>query len=48
LKNRGKTVVAVTHDDRYFAVADQVVKLEEGKIVQSLRHERELETIVVT
>ena len=42
LKARGKTVVAVTHDDRYFAVADQVVKLEEGKVVQTLRHETEL------
>jgi len=42
LKSRGKTVVAVTHDDRYFAVADQVIKLEEGKVVQSLRHETEL------
>jgi putative ATP-binding cassette transporter len=42
LKSRGKTVVAVTHDDRYFAVADQVIKLEEGKVVQALRHEMEL------
>ncbi|MGA2253745.1 MAG: cyclic peptide export ABC transporter [Thermoguttaceae bacterium] len=42
LKSRGKTVVAVTHDDRYFAVADQVIKLEEGKVVQTLRQEREL------
>lgn len=35
LKRRGKAVVAVTHDDRYFHVADCVVKLEEGKIVES-------------
>lgn len=35
LKSRGKTVVAVTHDDRYFAAADCVIKLEEGRIVQS-------------
>ena len=40
LKSRGKTVVAVTHDDRYFAAADQVIKLEEGQVVQTLRHER--------
>jgi putative ATP-binding cassette transporter len=39
LKNRGKTVVAVTHDDRYFDAADQVIKLEEGKVVRTLRHE---------
>jgi putative ATP-binding cassette transporter len=43
LKRRGKTVVAVTHDDRYFDAADQLIKLEEGKVVQALRHETELE-----
>jgi putative ATP-binding cassette transporter len=32
LKRRGKTVVAITHDDRYFAVADRLVKLEEGRV----------------
>jgi putative ATP-binding cassette transporter len=32
LKRRGKTVVAVTHDDRYFSTADRVVKLEDGKL----------------
>ncbi len=42
LKSRGKTVVAVTHDDRYFALADQVIKMEEGHVVQTLRHESEL------
>ena len=39
LKRRGKTVVAVTHDDRYFAGADRLIKLEEGKIVDAFRHE---------
>jgi putative ATP-binding cassette transporter len=34
LRLKGKTVVAITHDDRYFSAADRVVKLEEGKIVQ--------------
>jgi cyclic peptide transporter len=32
LKRRGKTVVAITHDDRYFEHADRVIKLEEGRI----------------
>ena len=32
LKNRGKTVIAITHDDRYFDVADRVITLEEGRI----------------
>lgn len=39
LKSRGKTVVAVTHDDRFFEEADRVIKLEEGKVVAALRHE---------
>ncbi len=30
LKRRGKLVVVVTHDDRYFHVADEVIKLDEG------------------
>jgi putative ATP-binding cassette transporter len=39
LKRQGKTVVAITHDDRYFAGADRVIKLEEGKVVEAFRHE---------
>jgi len=34
LKEQGKSVLAITHDDRYFACADRVVKLEDGKAVQ--------------
>lgn len=34
LKERGKTVIAVTHDDHYFHVADRVVKMEYGKMVE--------------
>ena len=34
---QGKTVVAITHDDRYFALADRVVKLEAGRIVSDTR-----------
>lgn len=33
LKARGKCVVVVTHDDRYFALGDRVLKLEAGRIV---------------
>lgn len=33
LKRQGKTVFAATHDDRYFHVADRVLKLEYGKFV---------------
>jgi len=35
LCERGKAVVVITHDDRYFHLGDRVVKLEEGAIVDS-------------
>ncbi|MFG2027202.1 cyclic peptide export ABC transporter [Streptomyces sp. NPDC048825] len=35
LREQGRTVVAITHDDRYFGVADQVLKLERGKAVEA-------------
>ena len=34
LKSEGKTVIAVTHDEKYFDVADRIIKIEEGKIVE--------------
>jgi putative ATP-binding cassette transporter len=33
LRGRGKTVVVITHDDRYFPLADRVLKLDNGAIV---------------
>jgi len=30
LKARGKAVVVITHDDRYFSIADRVIKLDYG------------------
>ena len=35
LQARGKTVVAVTHDDRFFGLADRVLKLDYGRLVAS-------------
>jgi putative ATP-binding cassette transporter len=35
LKERGKTVVLISHDDRFFHLGDRVIKLDEGKMVQS-------------
>ncbi len=32
LRDRGKTVLVITHDDRYFDVADRIIKLERGRI----------------
>jgi putative ATP-binding cassette transporter len=39
LKLRGKTVVAVTHDDHYFGIADWIVKLDEGKMAEAFPQE---------
>lgn len=36
LKAQGKTVIAITHDDRYFSCCDQVIKMEHGTIVDKL------------
>jgi len=33
LRDRGKTVVVISHDDRYFYVADRIIKLDYGRIV---------------
>jgi putative ATP-binding cassette transporter len=35
LKAAGTTVIAATHDDRYFHLADRVVKMEDGRFVDS-------------
>ncbi len=35
LKERGKGVIVITHDDRYFHLADHVVKLERGEVMAS-------------
>lgn len=32
LKGKGKTVLVISHDDRYYHVADRVIKLERGKV----------------
>ncbi|HEX2939024.1 MAG TPA: cyclic peptide export ABC transporter, partial [Ruminiclostridium sp.] len=33
LKEKGKLIIAVTHDDRYFGQADKQIKMEVGKVV---------------
>lgn len=32
LKSRGKTILVITHDDRYYHLGDRIVKLEYGKV----------------
>ncbi|EGW20574.1 MULTISPECIES: cyclic peptide export ABC transporter [Methylobacter] len=36
LKALGKTIIAITHDDRYFDTADRCIALEEGRIVSDI------------
>ena len=35
LKARGKTVLVISHDDRYFDTADRIIKLDYGKLVSA-------------
>jgi putative ATP-binding cassette transporter len=41
LKSRGKTVLVITHDDKYFYIADRCIKLDEGRIsaIDDLGHQ---------
>jgi putative pyoverdin transport system ATP-binding/permease protein len=39
LKAKGKTLLVATHDDRYFGVADMVVKMELGRLVSTQRRQ---------
>jgi putative ATP-binding cassette transporter len=38
LKARGKTALVITHDDKYFYIADRIVKLDYGKLDYQTRH----------
>jgi putative ATP-binding cassette transporter len=35
LKARGKTVLVISHDDRYYHVADRIIKLDYGRLTDS-------------
>ncbi|MCX8130379.1 MAG: cyclic peptide export ABC transporter [Clostridia bacterium] len=35
MKDRGKCIIAITHDDLYFDTADKFIKMESGKIADS-------------
>ena len=39
LKRRGKTVIVISHDDRYFDQGDRIIKLDYGRIVECDRPE---------
>lgn len=43
MKSLGKIIIAITHDDRYFSVADKILKMNEGKLeVYSDEHSLDL------
>ncbi len=37
LRAMNKTVIAVTHDDNYFDMADRVIKMEEGRLIDVIK-----------
>ncbi|PLZ04024.1 cyclic peptide transporter [Burkholderia sp. WAC0059] len=37
LKRQGKTLIVISHDDRYFGAADRYIRLEDGRIVEEVR-----------
>jgi putative ATP-binding cassette transporter len=39
LKKQNKTIILVSHDDRYFDVADTLIKLEYGKVASIKKRE---------
>lgn len=38
LKAREKTVFVISHDDRYFEIADRIIKLDYGKVIEDKYH----------
>ena len=48
LKARGKAVVVISHDDRYFSVADQILIMEDGKLIRIERPRLKLHEPLVT
>ncbi|GAB3033620.1 pyoverdine export ABC transporter PvdE [Oleiagrimonas citrea] len=36
LKAKGKTVIVISHDDRYYYVADRIIKLERGRLAHEV------------
>ncbi|MHC1548048.1 cyclic peptide export ABC transporter [Phyllobacterium sp. K27] len=36
LKRQGKSLIVISHDDRYFGAADRLIRLEKGRIVEAI------------
>jgi putative ATP-binding cassette transporter len=37
LRAQGKLVIVITHDDRYFHLGNQIIKLDNGKVVDHVK-----------
>lgn len=47
LKAMGKTVIVISHDDRYFNIADHLIKFEFGRIVSDEKVEGDIQSRVL-
>ena len=41
-REQGSTILLVTHDDRILDIADRIVHLEDGKLVNNSRKKQEV------
>ncbi|WP_322004186.1 cyclic peptide export ABC transporter [Paraburkholderia tropica] len=44
LKRQGKTLIVISHDDRYFDASDRYIRMENGRIVEEVRPQRAART----
>lgn len=43
LREQGKTIIAVTHDDAYFKYADRIIKFDYGQIIRDIKVDSEFQ-----
>ena len=36
LKRQGKTLIVISHDDRFFGIADRVLRMKDGQLVEDM------------
>ena len=48
LKAKGKTVVVISHDDRYYGMADRIVKLDYGQLAEAAEEHPQITQILCT
>ena len=34
LKRKGKTLIVISHDDRFFGVADRIIRMNDGQLIE--------------